>query len=109
MIRRMQTYYYQTPAGDPDGEPDAIGERDVQYADAGTIDAAITLVTGGRQASNNVLTVNSTHTGVTYTKGVIHTRMRLRQGTDVYHINFVNPDHPRMDILYLERVSAIGR
>lgn len=109
MIRKMRTYIYQTPVGDPDGEPDELGQRTVQYGDAGTIDAVISLVSGGRQASNNILTINSTHNGVTYTKGVLNTKMRLRMDEDIYKINYVNPDHPRMDILYLERVSGVGR
>lgn len=69
------------------------------YSETFTAEIAISILSGSTLSSNNVISVNSSHIGITNNK-VMKENYKIRRGNQTYTINYVNNDG-RYTILYL--------
>jgi len=95
MIQKMKNCIVLSPTE----ERDTTGEVIKTYEEVFETDIAISNNSGNTLNSNSVISVNSSHIGITNNK-VIKECYKIRCGSKTYSINYVNADG-RYTILYL--------
>ena len=102
MIQRMETLtrLTQTEALNSWREPVKT------WGEAGTVRAALSAGTGALKAANELLRIESTHSGVTYDDVRVGDRLRDADGGE-YAVTWTVPGRGRrMTQLYLQKVEA---
>lgn len=81
---------------------DTYGEKIKTLSTGSSIEMAINFISGNSSEVNSVLTAQSTHTGLTRTRGIKQGDY-IVDNTDTYQVDFVN-SAPRLSVVYLSLV-----
>lgn len=98
MMQRMQDYALVRP----EKRLNEWNEQVTEWAAAGTIRAAVSLASGSRSEQNQILRIESTHTGITYDD------VRVGDRFSGYEVTYVAEGSRRMKMLWLKRDDAVS-
>ena len=96
MMNKMVVCGVLTPTVSVDG---VFNEETPTYTQTFTAEIAISILSGNTLSNNNIISVNSSHIGITDNK-VIKESYKIKRGNQTYTINYVNNDG-RFTLLYL--------